>query len=205
MSGTYPASPAPAVASFQSFAPARVSVTHSLKRQVRGGDVQRWAWTLRYPPMLRADISPLVAFLVAQEGITGNFTFVPPVPHNLALGSTTATVLVDGAAQTGTTINLKDFELSTAGVLKAGDFLVFGGHAKAYMVTADVTSDGAGDAAVTIQPALVESPADGASVTYDSPPFTMHVAGETLGVAMTPRGAADALYPGFEVTLAEDA
>ena len=41
------------------------------------------------------------------------------------------------------------------------------------MVTADVSSDGSGDATIAIEPALVASPADDAAITHSSVPFTV--------------------------------
>jgi len=40
-------------------------------------------------------------------------------------------------------------------------------------VTADASSDGSGDSTISIEPALITSPADNSAVTYTSVPFTV--------------------------------
>jgi hypothetical protein len=96
--------------------------------------------------------------------------------------------LVDGASQTGGTINLKGWTATITNVLRAGDILTFGGvfavnpvtklstgRLQQFTVTAAANSTGGGlTAAVAITPSIVvtgttqtvsNSPADGAAVT----------------------------------------
>jgi len=109
-------------------------------------------------------------------------------------GTMAGTPVVDGANQTGTTVNLKGFTNSATGVLKAGDIIYLQGvnfvgptsyenlgYQEGFVVQADVDADAGGKAAVTISPGIVpndlitpanaiyqnvtNSPADGATVT----------------------------------------
>ena len=62
---------------------------------------------------------------------------------------------------------------NTGVIFKAGDFLKFANHDKVYTVTADAISDGSGDETISIEPALVTSPANDSAITYTSVPFTV--------------------------------
>lgn len=71
------------------------------------------------------------------------------------------TLTVDGASQTGTTINVS----STEGLTPArGDSFFIDGVEKVYFVS-DTTAAGGGASTLTIEPALDSSPAEGASIT----------------------------------------
>jgi hypothetical protein len=62
--------------------------------------------------------------------------------------------------------------------MKAGDVIRFPSHNKVYMLTADATTDGTGDVAVSITPNLIEAVNDDGSstVTVDDVPFRMTLA-----------------------------
>jgi hypothetical protein len=103
-------------------------------------------------------------------------------------GAWAGTPLVDGAAQTGATLNVKDFTALTT--MKDGDIFTIAdvydvnpinkqtyNYLKQFVVTADAAADGSGDVALTISPSIVTSgakqnvsagPADGAAITLDS-------------------------------------
>lgn len=82
------------------------------------------------------------------------------------LGDGGGTPLVNGADQTGQTINTDGWPAST-GVLKAGDFVTFAGIDTVYQIWIDETSDAGGAVALTINPPIYDggSPADGAAIT----------------------------------------
>jgi hypothetical protein len=71
------------------------------------------------------------------------------------------TVEVDGATQTGTTLNVKGL----TEVPQVGDTFTIAGVEKVYTVTALPTVT-AGDSALTINPTLASSPADEATITF---------------------------------------
>jgi hypothetical protein len=104
------------------------------------------------------------------------------------VGTLGGTPLVDGASQTGGTINLKGWTFTITNVLRAGDILTFAGvyavnpvtklstgRLQQFVVTAAANSSGAGlTPAVAISPSIITSgstqtvtasPADGAAVT----------------------------------------
>jgi hypothetical protein len=137
-----------------------------------------WKFKLEYPPMTRATFAPLDAFLVAQRGQYGTFTFVL-FGHESPLGVATGTPLVKGASQTGRSVTTDGWTINQIGIMKAGDFAKFGGHTKVYMITADVNSDGSGNATLTIEPALMTSPADNEAITVSNVPFTCALASDS--------------------------
>ena len=74
------------------------------------------------------------------------------------------TVLVDGGAQTGTSLVVDGVTLDTY-VPQAGDTFTVAGVEQVYTVTADATV-ASGASTLTINPALASSPADNAAITF---------------------------------------
>ena len=174
MSGTFPSSPAFQSLNIQSIQPTFISRAISGRRQARQIGGQFWKMTATFPPMTRAEFAPIYAFIIAQRGRYESFTLVPPVVSS-PQGSAGGTPLVNGGSQTGRSLVTDGWTVSTT-IFKAGDYLKLAGNDKVYMITADVSSDGAGNATISIEPALVSSPADNAVVTYTSVPFTVALA-----------------------------
>jgi hypothetical protein len=121
--------------------------------------------------MTRAQFAPIHAFVLKQRGQYESFQIIPPVV-GVGLGSPAGTPLVNQADQTGRSLVTKGWSNSIA-IFKAGDYLKISGNDKVYMVTADVSSNGSGEASIAIEPALVASPANDAAITHSSVPFTV--------------------------------
>lgn len=189
MSGTFPTSPEPASITRTSITPTLISVSHSLKRQVRARGVQQWSFTLKYPPQRRATMAPLEAFLAAQRGQYSTFTFVPPV-FGSSSGTVSGTVTINGAHAAG--VNSIAI-LGLTGALKAGDFVKFAGHNKVYMLTADATTT------LTIEPPLYAALTTGEAVTYSNVPVTCALASDSHSATLNPGNLTD----GFELQLVE--
>ena len=142
----------------------------TFRRQIQG---QHFSFTIQYPPMTRAEFSPVMAFIMKQRNTKENFTVTFPSFFN-SQGNETGTLLVNGSHSVAdTTIAIDGFAGDGAGRLKAGDFIKFA-HSKVYMVVEDATSS-SNASTVTIEPPLREALADNSSVTYDSVPFTVHL------------------------------
>ena len=171
MSGTFPTSPAFNSLNVKSVQHTYVSRALSGRRQVRQLGGQFWKMTATFPPMTRAQFAPFYAFVVKQRGRYESFTIVPAVVST-GQGSPAGTPLVNGASQTGRSLVTDGWNASIA-IFKAGDFLKIAGNDKVYMCTADVSSDGSGNATIAIEPALVASPADDAAITHSSVSFTV--------------------------------
>lgn len=129
-------------------------------------------------------------------GKTAGFTFRENtlIPTHTP-GSWGTTPLVDGASQTGATLNVKGLT-ATTGTIKKGDVFTLGGvygvhpetkqsfgYLQKFVATADLTADSAGKGALSISPSIVTSgalqtvsgsPADGATITYDGTASTAY-------------------------------
>lgn len=175
----------PSGATLKASQPTRMSVSHSLKRQVRTTGAHRWSIALSWQPMPREVFMQFYAFLMALRGSNDTFTCTL-AGHTAPQGSWAGTPVVNGASQTGRSVSMRGFTASAANVAKAGDLIKFAGHTKVYMVTADASADGSGIAAVSIEPALLESPADAEAITYSNVPFTVALASDTFDMALTP-------------------
>ena len=197
MSGTFPTSPAFQSLNIKSIQPTLISRTISGRRQARQIGGQLWKMTATFPPMTRAQFAPIYAFIVAQRGRYESFSLVPPVVGN-PQGSAAGTPLVNGASQTGRSLETDGWTQNTA-IFKAGDYLKLAGNDKVYMVTADATTAVSSSAlTLTIEPALVASPANNEVIIYESIPFTVAL---TSGVQEFSTGATG-VYE-FEIDLEE--
>lgn len=168
---SFPTTSSPDRLLVRSLQPARVSVAHSLKRQVRGGSVQRWGFRLEYSNRSRAEMTELIAHAIAQRGQYGSFPFVPAV-IGLSQSTVSGTPLVNGATATGRSIPTDGWANSIT-AMKAGEFVKFNGHNKVYMLTADVVTNGSGQATINIEPALYADVADNEPLVVSNVPFTV--------------------------------
>lgn len=96
-----------------------------------------------------------------------------------AFATAIGTPLVDGAAQAGTTLNIKGLTPGTTGI-KSGLFFSLSVSSRNYLycVTADATADGAGKAALSIAPMLRASPADAAAISFAAPTIEGFIQGQ---------------------------
>ena len=144
MSGIFPSTPTANSVSIGSQQNTIVSTTTSGRRQARQIDGQRFRLTISFPPMTRAEFSPINAFIVKQRSQLESFTYSPPT-ISTPLGVASGSILVNGAISAGaTSCSIDGMANSTTGVFKAGDYFRFTGQSKVYMVMADVSSNGSG-------------------------------------------------------------
>jgi len=173
MSGQFPTSPVARSANITSQQDTIVSVTTSGRKQARQIDGQRFAITLAFPPMTRAEFAPIKAFVMKQRSQLENFTLIPPTEGN-AQGVATGTISVNGALTAGTTTaSIDGMATSTNGILKAGDYFRFTGQEKVYMAVADLDADGSGEGTLTFEPPLRSNVADNVALIYDNVDFTV--------------------------------
>ena len=167
MSGTYPTSPVFTSANFRSEFFNLSSQTISGRTQVRNIGGQRFTFTAAYPPMTRAEFSPVMGFIMAQRGMAETFTIVLPDVSSSS-GSVSGTISAAAAGGIGdTSIAVDGF----TGTLKAGDVFKFANHAKVYMATADRSGSGN----LAFQPALVAAVSDNEVITHNNVPFTVRL------------------------------
>ena len=175
MSGQFPTSPVARSANITSQQDTIVSVTTSGRKQARQIDGQRFAITLTFPPMSRAEFAPIKAFVMKQRSQLENFTLIPPT-ENSSQGSVNETVRVDGAVSAGaTTFSIQDVGVNSVnGFFKAGDYFRFSGQNKVYMIIEDVNINAVGEATtITFEPPLRSSVSDTTEIIYDNVDFTV--------------------------------
>ncbi len=131
----------------------------------------RWEFEVDLKPMKRPLAAPWVAFLTQLDGRSGRFFGFDPSATSPAGSGGGDSPLVKGASQTGKSLITDAWTLSQSGLLIPGDFFEVNNELK--MVTADVDSDGAGDATIAFTPSLRSSPTDDAPLTLIDPKVTM--------------------------------
>ena len=173
--GNFPSSPGFSATNFKQNTTTKRTVTQS-GRQVRAtSSTTLWSGTLTFPVMSQAEFRPIQGFVALAQGPLNEFDVVIPiVSSSTSPNAGAATATVDGAHTAGDTTIAVNTNLGGAGnILKAGDVIRFANHTKVYMCTSDINTDGAGDASINIQPALVEDLTDTEAVTLNNTPFRM--------------------------------
>jgi len=129
-----------------------------------------WAVDFKLPTITsRVTASDWIAFGAKLEGRYGIILLGDPAAR-LPRGVATGSPLVDGVDQTGNTLNTKGWTAGVTGVLLKGDYIQLGSgsSARLHMITEDADSDGSGEAALSIVPALRTSPADEAVIVVNN-------------------------------------
>jgi len=111
-----------------------------------------------------------ITFLVGLNGMEGTFLMGDPIstsPRGTALG----TPVINGASQTGNSLDTDGWTASQGSLFKAGDFIQLGtaGTSRLHKVLTDTSSDGGGNATLDLFPGLRESPGDGATIVTSNP------------------------------------
>lgn len=139
----------------------------------------KWTATYNLPPLNASDAGQWIAFLTKLRGQTHSFFAYDPA-RTTAQGSPSGTPLVNGAGQTGTSLVTDGWTNSTA-ILKAGDYIsVDATLRQLYMVVADVSSDGSGNATLTIEPPIRTSPEQNSGITVSSAACVMRLTGNQV-------------------------
>lgn len=107
-------------------------------------------------------------FVIKLKGRRGTFLFPLPSHIGTARGTWAGTPVVNGASQTGDTLDIKGLTAGVTGIIKAGDYFNLGSGAnlRLYKILDDADSNGSGLTTVNIWPSLRSSPADEAEVTF---------------------------------------
>ena len=145
------------------------------QEQVYQHQGEQWKATFTLPPMKKESAAIWLAFLMSLRGRRGTFR-IGDQDRKTIQGTATGTVLVNGAAQTGNAINLDGFTASRANVFLAGDYIQINSYL--YMVTANVTANGSGEATVYVEPSLrtgIEAINDNTTVIYSNTTTVMRL------------------------------
>lgn len=139
-------------------------------RQVLPSGRGWWECQITLPPIVGStNFNPWRAFTALMRG-AANDVQIPVDPT--AQSSIANTMSVNGAGQTGRTLNVDGLPNSTT-VLTAGQFVTVGNQL--LQLTANVTTNGTGQATLSFEPALRASPADNAVVEFKNPYCLMYL------------------------------
>jgi hypothetical protein len=176
---TYPSTPRPQGMAWRLVMPAQTNVSDwTGRRQTLASGRGWWEAQITFPPIVgTTNINAWRSFIAKSRGAANDFQ-IPVDP--IAQSAATATPLVNGAGQTGRTLNTDGWPLS-ATVLVAGQFVTI--NNQLLQLTENVTSNGSGVATLTFEPPIRTSPADNAAIEYKNPYCLMYFVEEpTLSV-----------------------
>ena len=138
-------------------------LTNSIQTTARKGSL--WRASLQFDNLTGDDRAEMQAFLTKLNGQQHRFylqdhAFVrrgnaPAVSDN---------IVVNGAGQTGSTLNIRDADLTVTDYFKAGDYIAF--NNELHMVTAACSSTGTGTIAIPIAPPIRKPTDDGDAIDY---------------------------------------
>ena len=195
MSGALPTTPAFRTYQLSSIDPTSISISQSGKRFAEKLPGHIWMIKATYPPLEDDDFWTLYAFALKQRGKYGTFTVQIPKTNR---GSYGGTPLVDGASQTGATLDVKGGTPNITGWAKAGDIFNIAGTTKVYLITDDADTDGSGNVTLNLMANLMDSPADSAALTFSGVNFTMYFAKDEQITSVQPGG-----FYSFDVDMIE--
>jgi len=171
---TFPSTPAPSGMSWRLVQPAQNNISGwTGARQVLASGRGWWECSVSLPPMVgEASVAPWRSFFAKMQGAANDFRL--PVSE-IAQSASTATPLVNGASQTGRSIVTDGWPLSST-VLSAGMYVTI--NNQLLQLTADVVSNGSGQATISVAPAVRTSPADNAAIEFKNPYALMYITEE---------------------------
>lgn len=158
-------------AKFISFASQQIQTqTHA------GGKADKWTGVWITAPLSPAQQKTMTGWLASLDGEANFFYAYDPDTREAA--NAPGNALVDGAAQTGTSIDVKGWPLSTTTLLAGERFQIDDQY---YIVLEDVVTDGAGKATIEFRPAIRNSPADNTTVITTNPVMIARLVGQSEG------------------------
>ena len=182
-----------------------ISIGQSGALQPRSEAAQGGIWLEAWPalPAGSEDVQELLVTIedLYNTGATTTLTqFLMPGCGLAANGAGGGTPLVNGADQSGTSLVTDGWTAVAAVRMKAGDCFTVAGLDVLFRATADISSDGSGNATITIEPPIVagSSPADEALLTIASATLTAVILDYTDSTA-----GPDEFIGGLSVTFRE--
>lgn len=146
----------------------------------RGGE--RWRVRLQFQNLTGADKAEMQAFMTKLNGQQHRFTLHDH--SRVQRGSFGGTPLVDGAGQTGTSIDIDGCSASVTNWIRAGDMFEVNGDLK--MCVADANSSAGGAVTIDFAPRIVTAPSNNAAITTENPTGVFMLAGNDSGWSNAP-------------------
>lgn len=142
-----------------------------------------WSCAVTFQNLNEADTAILEAFLVSLEGQANRvslWNWQRERPRGVGGGSP----LVKGAGQTGGSLLVDTAPTSVTNWLLAGDYVGVG--SRLHMAVANASTDGSGEATLSLRPTLFDAPADNAPITLIKPTVTMMLAEDSVSWQVQP-------------------
>lgn len=132
---------------------------------IRNPAVGIFGISLAFPPM---ELTTAAKWIPLFNSLYGSFgtILLPMYGRESIAGSGAGSPVVDGADQTGTTLNIKSATPLATDVFKAFDLINIGTNL--YEVQRDLDADSSGDGSLEIWPALRTSPTDSQAIITSS-------------------------------------
>ncbi len=144
-----------------------------------------WKTRMTFSNLRGNDRAEMQAFIAKMDGQTHRMRLEDYGRVRYGAATSPQSVLVNGAGQTGSSINLDGATNSVTNFFKAGDYMSF--NNELHMVTADASSNASGQIAVSIAPPIRKATTNDDAVQIFAP----------LGVFMmtnTPRWSTESTY-----------
>ncbi len=134
-------------------------------------------WTLRFDiiPVRTTNLRVWNSFAMQVSQLQNVFAYGPPHYSGPSTGYAGASPVVAGADQLGLSLDVDGLSISSS-ILSAGDFFSFdvttgagNTNRQLNMVTADVSSNGSGEATFSLLVPIRQAPADNAAVNISTP------------------------------------
>jgi hypothetical protein len=170
----------------------------SLQSQVYDWGGSRWEGEVTIECKDYTELSIMRAFLVQAQGKFNTFNYGDPeylIRGRRGVG--TGTPLVKGAGQTGLSLITDGWTSGTTNIMRAGDYIQYGTGltAQLYMLTADVNSNGSGEATLTLNRPMISSPADNATIVVSNPMGLFRLSDNNISWAGNPSGVSRIVIP----------
>lgn len=156
----------------------------------------RWMFSYNFESLESGDIRKLKAFLAQLRGMSGRFYMEDKT--YLRSGTAAGTPLVKGANQVGTTLITDGWNPNQTLLLDIGDYISINYELK--IITQVASSDASGEATLTFEPPLRNSPVDNQAIVVDSPKAVFRLSGdEADSFSLQPPFHSDFTLDGIEV------
>ena len=165
----------------------RSPFTFTAQTQKFSGDC--WVAGITLPMMERTDAECWICFLMKLKGQYGHFRMGDPLSTSLRGAGSGDSPLVNGADQTGTSLDTDGWTISTSDIVLRGDFIQIGSYL--YKVLDSEDSNGSGEATLEIWPPLRSAPADDAPIVITDTTSLFRLKDSTIPIVSA---GSDGLY-----------
>ncbi len=172
-------------------------LTNAIQTTNRKGSY--WKISMEFKNLTGADRATMQAFIASLNGMEHRFS-VQDHSFTSMRGAGGGTLLVNGAGQTGSTLNADGATASTTNYLRPGDYISF--NNELHMVTTDASSNGSGEVSIVIAPPIRKPTNDNDVIDYSIPVSGIFILTSPAGWDNRPGGFSTLNIEGIEDVLA---